>query len=138
MKLDIKKEDSQWYTAVEMASIGKPKLIKGHKKCLWFSDTATMADILKAYTFSAKSRIEDDGSITLLLNELYIIRNGFDEKDVRLSMGQAILKYAKEYYNDYALYSNSPRRRRHIPYVFKALIMDNEEAIGNSIKIIST
>ena len=35
--------------------------------------------------------------------------------------------------DDYMVYSHSPNRKKHIPYIFKALIIDNPEEIGEMI-----
>ena len=48
-------------------------------------------------------------------------------------MGEVILDYAGEYYAEYEFYSRSPNRTAHIPYIFKALIMDDAEKIGENI-----
>jgi hypothetical protein len=78
--------------------------------------------------------IEDDGSITLSLNEIDLVENGKDEQEARLNMGRAILEYALDYYNEYEMYSHSPNRKKHIPYIFKALIIDNPERIGDMLQ----
>lgn len=77
--------------------------------------------------------VEEDGSITLSLNEIDLIENGTDETTAKWALGRAILNYSTEYYNNYAFYSRSPNRKGHIPYIFKALIMDNPKLIGESI-----
>ena len=39
-----------------------------------------------------------------------------------------------DYYNEYELYSHTPNRKHHIPYIFKALIMDNPKQIGEEVE----
>ena len=90
--------------------------------------------ILEAYQFTAVRYTEDDGSVTLSLNEIDIIENGKDDKDVRLKMGKAILEYSTEYYDEYEMYSRSPNRKHHIPYILKALIIRCPEKIGDMIQ----
>ena len=63
-----------------------------------------MEEILKGYSFSAVRYIEDDGSITLSLMEIDLIENGKNEQESRMALGEAILEYAMEYYENYALY----------------------------------
>ena len=94
----------------------------------------TMEEILKAYKFTAERFIEEDGSITLGLCEIDIIENGADEQEARLNLGNAILEYATDYYNEYELYSHAPNRKHHVPYIFKALIMDNPKQIGDEVE----
>ena len=127
---DVRKE---WSAVCDSVIHDKPKFIKRTRDRMWFSNLEIMEDILKAYTFTAEQFTESDGSITLSLNEIDLIENGNDETSARLALGNAILNYSFDYYNDYALYSHSPNRKEHIPYIFKALIMDNPQKIGESI-----
>ena len=101
---------------------------------MWFSSLETMSEILEAYHFTAVKYIEDNGSVTLSLNEIDLVENGKDEKEARLNMGKTILEYALDYYNEYEMYSRSSNRKKHIPYIFKALIIDNPEKIGDMLQ----
>ena len=127
---DVRKE---WSTICDSVIHDKPKFIKRTRDKMWFSNLDTMAQILEAYSFTAQKFSESDGSITLSLNEIDLIENGHDEITARLALGNAILNYAFDYYKDYSFYSHSPNRQGHIPYVFKALIMDDPEEIGEII-----
>ena len=127
---DVRKE---WSAVCDSVIHDKPKFIKRTRDKMWFSNLDTMAEILKAYQFTAQRFVEEDGSITLSLNEIDLIENGIDETSAKQALGNSILDYAIEYYNDYAFYSRSPNRKGHVPYIFKALIMDNPKIIGESI-----
>ncbi len=127
---DVRKE---WSAVCDSVIHDKPKFIKRTRDKMWFSNLDTMAEILKAYEFTAQKFVEEDGSITLSLNEFDLIENGTDESSARLALGNAILDYSTEYYNNYAFYSRSPNRKGHVPYIFKALIMDNSKTIGENI-----
>ena len=128
---DIRKE---WSAAIDSVVHNKPKFIKRTRDRMWFSNLETMEEILSAYKFTAKQYIEDDGSVTLSLNEIDLIENAENEDEARRLLGNAILDYAEEYYNNYEMYSHSPNRKKHIPYIFKALIMDNATEIGESVQ----
>lgn len=125
---------NEWSSVCDSVVRDKPKFIKRTRDKLWFSNLETMSEILSGYTFTADKYMEDDGSVTLSLNEIDLIENGENEAAARLSLGKAILEYSLDYYNDYALYSRSPNKKKHIPYIFKALIMDDPEEIGESIQ----
>jgi len=127
---DVRKE---WSSICDSVIHDKPKFIKRTRDKMWFSNLETMQEILKAYVFTAQKFIEEDGSITLSLNEFDLVENSFDELSARQALGQSILDYSMEYYNDYAFYSHSPNRKGHVPYIFKALIMDDPKKIGESI-----
>lgn len=109
----------------------KPKFIKRTRDKMWFSNLDTIYEILQAYQFSAVKYIEDDQSITLSLNEIDLVENGRDEQEARSNLGKAIPEYSLDYYNEYEFYSHSPNRKGHIPYIFKALIIDDPDKTGD-------
>lgn len=125
----------EWSSVCDSVIHEKPKFIKRTRDRMWFSNLETMEEILSAYKFTAEKYMEDDGSVTLSLNEIDLVENGEDEQKAKMALGKAILEYSADYYNDYAFYSHSPNRKGHIPYIFKALIMDSPERIGESILI---
>lgn len=124
----------QWSAVCDSVIHEKPKFIKRTRDRMWFSNLETISDILQVYQFTVLKYIEDDGSITFSLNEIDLVENGKNEQEVRLNMGKAILEYALDYYNEYEMYSRSPNRKKHIPYIFKALIMDDPEKIGDMLQ----
>ena len=124
----------EWSAVCDSVIHEKPKFIKRIRDKMWFSNLETVAQLLEAYHFTAAKYIEDDGSVTLSLNEIDLVENGEDEYEARMNMGRAILEYAADYYNEYETYSHSPNRKKHIPYIFKALIIDNPEKIGDRLQ----
>lgn len=44
------------------------------------------------------------------------------------------MEYSLDYYNEYETYSRSPNRKKHIPYIFKALIIDAPQKIGDMLQ----
>lgn len=123
----------EWSSVCDSVIHDKPKFIKRTRDKMWFSNLDTMEEILQVYTFTATKYVEDDGSITLSLNEIDLIENKKTEQLARLALAQAILDYSMEYYENYSFYYHSPNRRPHVPYIFKALIIDSAEKIGASI-----
>ena len=124
----------EWSAACDSVIHNKPKFIKRTRDRMWFSNLETMEEILKAYKFTAKRFIEEDGSVTLSLCEIDLVENGANEQEARLKMGKSILEYATDYYNEYELYSQAPNRKHHVPYIFKALIMDDPKQIGEEVE----
>ena len=93
-------------------------------------------DSLSDYSFSALRIDEEDGSVTLALNEIDLVENDTDESDARARLAAAILEYAENYYSDFSYWSSAPNRASHIPYVLKALFIGDIQKIGESIKCI--
>lgn len=128
---DVRRE---WSSVCDSVIHEKPKFIKRTRDKLWFSSLETMKDILDVYKFTARKFVEDDGSVTLSLNEIDLVENGIDEETARMNLAQSIMEYSAEYYNDYEKYSHSPNRKSHIPYIFKALIIDDPKQIGEMLQ----
>lgn len=124
----------EWSSVCDSVIHEKPKFIKRTRDKMLFSNLETISELLEAYYFTAMKYVEGDNSVTLSLNEIDLVENGKDEQEARLNMGRAILEYALDYYNDYKMYSHSPNRKKHIPYIFKALIIDNPEKIGDMLQ----
>lgn len=124
----------EWSAVCDSVMHEKPKFIKRTRDRMWFSSLETMLDILEAYQFSAVKYIEDDKSVTLSLNEIDLVENGLNEQEARINLGRAILEYSLDYYNNYELYSRAPNRKKHIPYIFKALIIDDSQKIGDMLQ----
>lgn len=124
----------EWSAVCDSVIHEKPKFIKRTRDKMWFSNLEVMLEILSVYTFTADKYIENDGSITLSLREIDLVENGETEQAAKLALGSAILEYSTDYYDNYVLYSRSPNRKGQVPYIFKALIMDCPEKIGESIQ----
>lgn len=124
----------EWSAVCDSVIHDKPKFIKRTRDKMWFSSLDIISELLEAYHFTAAKYIEDDSSVTLSLNEIDLIENGKDETEARLELGKAILEYSLDFYNDYDMYSHSPNRKSHIPYIFKALIIDDVQKIGEIIQ----
>lgn len=131
---DIRKE---WSAAIDSVIHNRPKFIKRTRDRMWLSNIDTMKDILSAYHFTADKYTEDDGSVTLSLNEMDLVSNAPTEQEAKDLLAEDILEYAEEYYENYEMYSHAPDRKKHVPYIFKALIADNTEEIGEDIKCLN-
>ena len=77
--------------------------------------------------------MEDDDSVTLSLAEIDLVENDVDLASARVKMGGAIIEYANDYYDEFAVWNNAPNRRGHLPYIFKALLVDDAEKLGAEI-----
>ncbi|MBQ9210419.1 MAG: hypothetical protein IJ153_01860 [Clostridia bacterium] len=128
---DVRKE---WSTVVDNTVRVKPQFFKRTRDLLFLSDLSFVEDLLSGYTYTAIRMDEEDGSVTLALNELDLAENGKDENDARLKLASSILEYSEDFYNDFSYWASAPNRKTHIPYVFKALSIRDTQKIGDSIK----
>lgn len=119
----------EWSAVCDSVIHGRPKFIKRTRDKMMFSSLDTMSDILSGYQFTATKFCEDDDSITLVLNEIDLVENGLDEQSARSALAKSIMEYSLNYYNEYELFSRAPNRKGHIPYILKALIVDDEKQL---------
>ena len=85
---DVRKD---WSSVVDGVVRDRPTFIKRTRDRMWLSNLDTMADILDVYQFTAERFIEDDGSVTLSLNEIDLVENGPTEKETRELLAQSIM-----------------------------------------------
>lgn len=123
-----------WSAVMESVVREKPRFIKRTRDYMVLADVKLFENLLSAYHFTADKFIEEDGSVTLSLRELDLAENAPTEAEARKLLGQSILDYAEDFYNEFSLWSAAPNRKSHIPYVLKALIMDDAGKIGDSIE----
>ena len=128
---EVRKE---WSSVLDSVVRDKPQFIKRTRDKIWLSNLEIMGEILDAYKFTADKFIEDDGSVTLSLNEIDLIENAPTESEAKKLLAQSIMEYAEEYYNNFSYYNAAPNRKKHVPYIFKALIMDDITKIGECIE----
>jgi len=89
--------------------------------------------VLDGYQFAAECFREDDSSITMVLNEIDLVENSATEQEARKQLAQSVIDYLIEFYENYALYSHVPNRKKRIPYVFKALIVEDISELEGKI-----
>jgi len=124
---------NEWSTVVDSVIREKPRFIKRTRDRLLLSDVNVIENMLNAYNFTAIKYIEDDGTVTLGLNELDLAVNGENEQNAVNKLAQAILEYSEDYYNEFSLWYSAPNRKLHLPYVIKALIINDIDKIGELI-----
>ena len=84
----------EWSSVCDSVIHDKPKFIKRTRDKMWFSNLETMSEILEAYHFTADRFVEEDGTVTLSLNEIDLIENGCTESEARELLGKSILEYS--------------------------------------------
>lgn len=123
-----------WSLFFDKAVREKPVFIKRTRDNAVLSDLNFIYSLLDGYKFECTMYKEDDGTITLSAIALDIIENGNTEDEVKVNMAKSILEYAEDFYREYDLWSSAPNRKSHIPYVFKALLLDDIGKIGELIR----
>ena len=128
---DVRKN---WSEVSDSVIRERPSFIKRTRDYMMLSNLELMSDILSVYNFTADRFTEPDGSITLSLNEIDLVENAETEALAKEKLAQAILDYSYDFYAEYKYWSSSPERKKHVPYIIKAIILDSSERIGECIQ----
>lgn len=123
----------EWSTVVDSVVREKPAFIKRTRDSLILADIHTFEAMLESCRFTAAVFIEEDGSVTLSLDQLDLIENDTTQDGAIKKLGAAILEYSEDFYSDYAYWARGDRKK-HIPYVFKALLLGDPEKIGGIVE----
>ena len=105
---------NHWSEVIDSVIREKPTFIKRTRDCVVLTN-------------------EDDGSITLSLCEIDLAANAPTEDEAKLLLAKDILDYANDYYSEFSYWSSAPNRRSHIPYVLRAIMLDDIHKIGECI-----
>jgi len=124
---------NSWSEVIDSVIRNKPTFIKRTRDCLMLSSIDIVEKLLAPYAFNAELIIEDNGSVTISLDEIDLVENGIDERDAVDKMALGILDYAGDYYSDFNYWYSAPNRKSHLPYVLKALILNDISKIGGLI-----
>ncbi len=126
---DVRKN---WSITLDTVSRERPAYVKRTHDNVAIISVPTLNLMLSGYHFHANKFKEEDGSVTLSAADLDIVVNEVNEDAAKRRLAEYIKEYAEEFYSEYPLWSKAPNRQSHIPYVFKALTLD-EDAIMEDI-----
>ncbi len=126
---DVRKN---WSTTLDTVVRERPVFVRRVRDDVTIIDRSTLDNVLSFFDLSAHRYIEDDGSLTLSSVDLDLAVNAPDEESARMALAKEIKEYAEDFYNDFALWSKAPNRKKHVPFVLKALTL-NETEIAEEI-----
>lgn len=127
---DVRKD---WSAVIDNAVRIKPQFFKRTRDCLMLTDVRFLLTMLSAYQFTATIYKEEDNTVTISLNEIDLVENAETEELAKQQLAESIIEYAEDYYNDFAYWSSASNRVEHMPYVIKALILNDAQQIGEQI-----
>ncbi|HUW63284.1 MAG TPA: exoribonuclease R [Spirochaetia bacterium] len=92
-------------------------------------------DILAAYKFRPEVSPEEDGSVTLSLDELDLAVNAPTIEEAADQLTQEIKIYAQDYLDRLQLFINSTNRKAHFPYMLRTWLCNTDEEIKSLLEL---
>lgn len=78
---------------------------------------------------------EDDGSVTLALDQLDIYVNSISLEDAISELIDDLKHYAQDFMKRSQLFLNAPNRKSHFPYILRILLCDSDEELRDLLEI---
>jgi hypothetical protein len=122
---------NHWSEYTEEVVRDHPLFIKRLRDYLFMTNIEQLMVLLEAYNFSADYSYEDDGTIAISLNEIDLVLGAASLEEAKLVLGRDILEYAEDWIRQG--WYNTKNRRKHLPYVLKALLINDAKKLGESI-----
>ena len=109
-------------STIDKAIYERPQFIKRTRDYAVLLSTDILSSVLSGMRLHYNIAKEEDGTFVLSCIEMDdIIACGKTEDDAKDDMADQLQEYAEEYYNEFVLYSRSPNRKDHLPYILRIL-----------------
>lgn len=116
---DVRKE---WSITLDSVIREKPVFIKRTRDVVLLTSMEVMEELLEAYSFHADKYTEEDGSVTLRLEELDLSQNADSTEEAAGLLAEKMLAYAEESYTGYNAWSADMAAKKRLPYVLKIIV----------------
>jgi len=78
---------------------------------------------------------EEDGSITLSTIDMDIVANGENLSTAKTAVASNLMEYAEEFLRESDLYGRDLNRRKHLPYIMRAIAAESVEELEEIIEV---
>lgn len=128
---DVRKHWSQFNDDVVREG---PRFVKRNRDEWAALSSDHLKEAFSHFNFEAQSYPEEDGTVTVALDNFEIVENGDTENEALELVVDELIEYANEYLDNFNLYFNSPNRRKHFPFVMNVLTQNNQDDVKDLVK----
>lgn len=128
---DVRKD---WGSFIDSVVRSRPKFIKRSRDYIFATSTDMLKEMLKEYRLTATIYEEENGTVTVALEEIDIASNGRTKEEALNLLASDLQEYAEEYYSEFEYWYSAPNRKAHLPYVLKILLKNETKDILSMIK----
>ena len=114
---------------IDQAIHERPQFISRTRDKAVLLSESTLCSLLSFIKFDCQ--IQKDGEAFVITNEIIsdIITSGETEELAKEDLCRQLLEYAEDYYTEFGLYSRSPNRKEHPPYVMLFLTLGSPDKL---------
>lgn len=108
----------------------RPQVIRKLRDTVYWISADHLDTMLSPCRLTLHVREDADGSLYGTFDELDVADSGKDIDELKNNLSEALREYAESYMAEFALYYNSPNRRKHLPYVWRIMMQNGPEGIA--------
>ena len=124
---DVRKEFS---STIDKVIHCKPQFVQRTHNKMVMIEEGELNSLLSVFNIPVKFIKENDGSF-LATNSVIedVFSTGATKEEAMSELCKDLIEYAQEYYDNYDLYSKTPNRKKHAPYVMRILSSPSVESV---------
>lgn len=108
----------------------KPQFVQRTHNRMVMIEEGEFNNLLSNLTIHVKLIKENDGSFIATNSIIEDVFSTGETKEAAMSeLCRELIEYAQEYYDEYDLYSKTPNRKNHAPYVMRILSSPSVESV---------
>ena len=124
---DVRKEFS---STIDKVIHCKPQFVQRTHNKMVMIEEGELNGLLSSLSIPVKLEREDDGSFLATNSVIEDVFSVGATKEAAINeLCKDLIEYAHEYYDEYDIYSKSPNRKKHAPYVMRILSSPSEESV---------
>ncbi len=127
---DVRKD---WGRFIDDTVRVKPQFVKRSRDEIVTLSMDVFKDLLSAYPLTAQIFEEDNGSITVALDQIDLIANGENSMCALEQLADDLIEYSEDFYKDFSYWSLASNRKKHIPYILNVMSQDSAEDVRGLI-----
>ncbi len=122
---------SNFSDTIDKAIYDRPQFINRTKDVTLLVGAELLNSILSSSVIHYSAHYDKKDKIYVITNTEIedIIASGDSLEEAETDLAASLLEYAHEYYDEFGLYSRTPNRKGHLPFVIRLLSLDNVDKV---------
>jgi predicted RNase H-like HicB family nuclease len=122
-----------WSEFIDGVIHSKPSFVRRNHDYLAAMSLEHLQLILSTYRFSMEHEKEEDGTYSGSIEQIDVVENAETVDLLRQKLAEALVEYAQDYMDNFAMYYHSSNRRAHLPYILTVLAQPDVKGVERLI-----
>ena len=122
-----------WSGFIDGVIHSKPSFVRRNHDYLAAMSLEHLQLILSTYRFSMEYEKEGDGTYSGSIEQIDVVENAETVDLLKQKLAEALVEYAQDYMDNFAMYYHSSNRRAHLPYILTVLAQPDVKGVERLI-----